>query len=66
MMINNHWILYYIEIPSKDDIYDVRLTKKHDLLSSPIETIMEFKNGEWLLRVPAFVNEYEVSAWRYR
>lgn len=55
-----------METPDKDDIYEVRLTKRFDHLSVPIETIMEFSNGRWLMRVPAFINEYEVSAWRRR
>mgnify|MGYP003530267576 CR=1 FL=1 len=66
MMINNRWRLYSVEQPDEDGIYDVRLSKKYDPLSSPVETLMEYKDGEWLLRVPAFTNEYEVTAWRYR
>lgn len=63
--MTNKWRLYSVEAPDKDGIYEVRLTKKYDLLSSHIETIMEYKNGEWLMRVPIFINEYNVSAWRY-
>lgn len=65
-MTTNVWRLNSIEMPSEDGIYEVRLNKKWDHLSSTVETIMEFENGEWLLRVPAFINEYVVTAWRYR
>lgn len=63
MMINK-WHMYSLEVPNQDGIYEVRLTKKYDLLSSPIETIMEYRNGEWIMRVPIFINEYTVYAWR--
>lgn len=64
--MKNKWVLNSIEQPEINGIYDVRLTKKYDILSSPIETLMEFKDGEWLLKVPVFINEYVVSAWRPR
>lgn len=65
-MTNCRWRLNSIERPDEDGIYEVRLTKRGDLLSSPIETIMEFIDGEWQLRVPMFINEYMVYSWRYR
>lgn len=65
-MTDRRWHLNYMEKPEVDGIYDVRLTKRHDLLSSPVETLMEYKNGEWLMTVPQFINEYVVNAWRYR
>ena len=42
-MINNRWRLYAIEKPEEDGVYRVRLTKRHDLLSNPIESIMEYE-----------------------
>lgn len=65
-MMNDKWYLNSLEKPDSDGIYEVRLTKTDDHLSSPIETIMEFKNGEWIMRVPMFINEYTVYAWRFR
>lgn len=65
-MTNNTWHLFSVEQPESDGVYDVRLTKKYDLLCNPVETLMEYKNGQWLMKVPAFINEYIVSAWRYR
>lgn len=65
-MMTNNWILYRLETPCEDGIYEVRLVEKNSLLSSPIETIMEYYNGEWLMRVPSFINEMRVEAWRYR
>ncbi|MPM97340.1 hypothetical protein SDC9_144513 [bioreactor metagenome] len=60
------WRLCAIELPECDGIYEVRLSKRNDLLSPEIETIMEFKNGDWYLRVPEWINEYKVHAWRQR
>lgn len=65
-MTNERWHLYAVEQPESDGVYDVRLTKKYDSLSSPIETLMEYKNGEWIFTVPMFINEYVVFAWRSR
>ncbi len=65
-MMTNRWRLYALEQPSEDGIYDVRLEKRFDSLAAPVETLMEYKNGEWLMRVPAFINEYVVKAWRDR
>lgn len=65
-MSNRTWHLYAIEKPESDGVYDVRLTKKHDSLSAPIETLMEYKDGEWIFTVPMFINEYVVNAWRCR
>lgn len=62
----NRWILCAIENPTEDGIYDVRLNKRTTYLDGSIETIMEFKNGEWLLKVPMFINEYYVNSWRPR
>lgn len=62
----NRWKLYALEAPEADGIYDVRLEKTFDPLAAPVETLMEYKNGEWLMRVPAFINEYTVKAWRER
>lgn len=60
----NVWNLNSFGAPKNDGVYEVRLTKVDSLIDSEIETIMEFRNGEWLLRVPAFINEYKVSAWK--
>ena len=38
-MINSRWHLYSLEKPEEDGVYRVRLTKRNDLLSSPIEYI---------------------------
>lgn len=64
-MTRRIWKLYSLEEPDRNGIYEVRLEKKHDRLSSPFETIMEFINGEWDMKVPMFINEYKVVAWRY-
>lgn len=60
------WHLYKMEEPDVDGIYEVRLVSRYDLISSPIETIMEYSNGEWFMRVPAWINEMRVEAWRER
>lgn len=65
-MMTNIWHVYAIEEPPSDGIYYVRLEKKYDLLSVPVETLMEFKNGEWIMTVPQFINEYDVKAWKHR
>lgn len=62
--MDNKWILCTLEMPDHEGIYEVRLVKKDDLLSAPIETIMEYDGFDWLLRVPTFINEYKVKAWR--
>lgn len=63
-MKRNIWRLAKIEEPNKNGIYDVRLAKNEDLISPEVETLMEYKNGEWLMKVPMFINEYHVIAWR--
>ena len=64
--MDNKWRLCTLEMPEEEGIYEVRLVKVNDLLSSSIETIMEYDGYEWLLKVPMFINEYEVKAWRPR
>ena len=64
--MNNVWKLCKLELPEKDGIYEVRLNRVDSIIDPSIETIMEFKNGEWLLRVPMFINEYYVNSWRYK
>jgi len=64
--MKNNWHLCAMGNPESDGIYEVRLSKKDSYIDSPIETIMEFKKGEWLLRVPMFINEYYVNSWRSR
>lgn len=65
-MTDNRWHLYSLEKPEEDGIYRVRLTKRNDLLSSPIESIVEYIDGEWIVRVPMLVKDYVVYAWAYR
>lgn len=65
-MINTLWHLYAIEKPEEDGIYRVRLTKRNDLLSSPIESILEYENGEWIVKIPMLIEDYVVYAWTYR
>ncbi|MEE1517424.1 MAG: hypothetical protein UF228_07505 [Lachnospiraceae bacterium] len=65
-MTDNRWRLYSLEKPDKDGVYRVRLTKRNDLLSSPIESIVEYVDGEWIVKIPMLVKDYVVYAWAYR
>jgi len=58
------WKLYAMERPTRDGVYEVRLRKIDSLIDSQIETIMEFRDGKWDTKVPMFINEYQVQAWR--
>ena len=65
-MTNNRWHLYSLEKPEEAGVYRVRLTKRNDLLSSPIESIVEYIDGEWIVKIPMLVKDYVVYAWAYR
>lgn len=63
--MTNYWILCSLEEPDEDGIYEVQVAKKGDSLSCPSETIMEYYQGEWILRLATLINEdYRVIAWR--
>lgn len=63
--MTNKWHMNSIDKPDRDGIYEVRLTEKGDHLSSPIETLMEYRSGQWIMKVPMFINGYVVTAWRH-
>ena len=56
-MTDNRWHLYSLEKPEEDGVYRVRLTKRNDLLSSPIESIVEYIDGEWIVKIPMLVKD---------
>ena len=43
------WRLYSMEEPPKDGIYDVKLRPKRSRLGFEEVTIMEYKNGRWIM-----------------
>ena len=60
------WRLYSMEEPPKDGIYDVKLRPKHSKLGFEETTIMEYKNGKWIMTLSALIDNFEVVAWKYR
>lgn len=66
--INNEacWRLYSMEEPPKDGIYDVKLRPKHSRLGFEETTIMEYKNGKWIMTLSTLIDNFEVIAWKYR
>ena len=60
------WILYSMEEPPKDGIYDVKLRPKHSKLGFEETTIMEYKNGRWIMTLSTLIDNFEVIAWKYR
>ena len=60
------WRLYSMEEPPKDGIYDVKLRPKHSKLGFEETTIMEYKNGRWIMTLSTLIDNFEVIAWKYR
>lgn len=58
------WILNALDTPTVNGIYEVRLGNKFSLIDPPIETLMEFRNGNWIMIDPVFINNYYVHSWR--
>ena len=61
-----YWRLYSMEKPPKDGIYDVKLRPKRSKLGYEEVTIMEYKNGRWIMTLSALIDHFEVIAWKYR
>ena len=66
--LNNEacWRLYSMEKPPKDGIYDVKLRPKHSKLGFEETTILEYKNGRWIMTLSALIDNFEVIAWKFR
>lgn len=64
--MSNYWILNSLELPEKDGVYEVTLERVDSLIDAPETTIMEFKNGEWDMRLSHLIKDYKVKAWRNR
>lgn len=66
--INNKecWRLYSMEKPPEDGIYDVKLRHKRSRLGFEEITIMEYKNGKWIMTLSTLIDNFEVIAWKYR
>ena len=60
------WKLYSMEKPPKDGIYDVKLRPKRSRLGFEEVTIMEYKNGKWIMTLSTLIDNFEVIAWKYR
>ena len=60
------WRLYSMEKPPKDGIYDVKLRPKRSKLGFEEITIMEYKNGKWIMTLSTLIDNFEVIAWKYR
>ena len=65
-MTTRIWNLNSICEPSVDGVYEARMSKKEDRISGDIVTLLEYKNGQWIVTVPMLINEYFVYAWRER
>jgi len=63
--MENVWRLCTLEQPDKNGIYEVRLEEKDSSISNYETSIMEFKDGEWLMRLSHLINEFRVVSWRY-
>ena len=63
-MTKKIWNLNAIKVPDKNGLYEVRFTKKGELLSCPLTTFAEFRNGEWILNPPSIFADYVVISWR--
>lgn len=63
-MTKKIWNLNAIKEPDKNGIYEVRFAKKGELLSCPLTTFAEFKDGKWILKPSTMFADYEVISWR--
>ena len=60
------WRLYSMDTPPKDGIYDVKLRPKRSKLGFEEITIMEYKNGRWIMTLSTLIDKFEVIVWKYR
>lgn len=60
------WRLYSVEKPPRDGIYHVKLRPKRSKLGFEEISIMEYKNGKWIMTLSTLIDNFEVIAWKYR
>ena len=58
------WKLYSMEKPPKDGVYTVKLRRKHSILGFEEITVMEYKNGKWIMTLSTLIDNFEVVAWK--
>ena len=58
------WKLYSMEKPPKDGVYTVKLRRKLSILGFEEITIMEYKNGKWVMTLSTLIDNFEVVAWK--
>ena len=58
------WKLYSMEKPPKDGIYAVKLRRKRSILGFEEITMMEYKNGRWIMTSSTLIDNFEVIAWK--
>lgn len=63
-MNNIFWVQAFLEDPSEDGLYRVKLERRNDLLAPMMETNMEYSNGQWQSTSEYNLNTWKVFAWK--